>query len=89
MPTKIIQQANTSKSPYIGRGYNCVGKNLIKRDEIYPFQRVPFETKEFNIPKNAESFLIQQYGDYLQLPPVEQRVMRHCKELIPDLEELS
>lgn len=85
---KIIHQANTSKSPYIGRGYNCVGRNLIKKDEIYPLQRVAFETKKFNIPQNAEMFLIQQYGDYLQLPPEEQRVMRHCKELIPHLEEI-
>ncbi|MCW8397960.1 LicD family protein [Legionella sp. PATHC038] len=84
---KIIHQANASHSPYIGRGYNCVGKNLIKKEEIYPLQRVSFETKEFNIPRNAEAFLIQQYGDYLQLPPEEQRVMRHCKELIPHLEE--
>ncbi|KTC80321.1 LicD family protein (phosphorylcholine metabolism) [Legionella cherrii] len=84
---KIIHQANASHSPYIGRGYNCVGKNLIKNEEIYPLQRVSFETKEFNIPRNAEAFLIQQYGDYLQLPPEEQRVMRHCKELIPHLEE--
>ena len=85
---KIIQQANASSSPYIGRGYNCVGSNLIKYDEIYPLQRVSFETAELNIPKNAEAFLIQQYGDYLTLPPENQRTMRHCKELIPHLEEL-
>jgi lipopolysaccharide cholinephosphotransferase len=84
---KIIDQANASNSPYIGRGYNCVGKNLIKNDEIYPLQRVSFENKEFNIPNNAVVFLIQQYGDYLSLPPEDQRTLRHCKELIPHLEE--
>ncbi|KTD09108.1 LicD family protein (phosphorylcholine metabolism) [Legionella gratiana] len=85
---KIIYQANTSKSPYVGRGYNCVGNNLIKHDEIYPLQRVIFETKEFNIPNNAETFLIQQYGDYWTIPPEDQRTMRHCKELIPHLNEM-
>lgn len=83
---KIIQRANMSKSPYIGRGYNCVGRNLIKQDEIYPLQRITFETKEFNIPNNAETFLIQQYGDYWTLPPEDQRTMRHCIELIPHLD---
>lgn len=84
---KIIHQANTSESPYLGRGYNCVGSNVVKLNELYPLQRISFENKEFNIPKNAEVFLIQQYGDYLSLPPEEQRTMRHCKELIPNLIE--
>lgn len=81
----IIHKANTSGSPYLGRGYNCVGKNFLRHEDIYPLQRAQFETGAFNIPNNAKELLTQQFGDYLTLPPEEQRTMRHCKELIPYL----
>jgi lipopolysaccharide cholinephosphotransferase len=82
----IIHKANTSASPYLGRGYNCVGKNFLHQDDIYPLKRVLFETGLFNAPNNAEEILTQQFGDYLTLPPDEQRIMRHCKALIPHFE---
>lgn len=81
----IIDKANRSGSPYLGRGYNCVGKNFLKQEDIYPLQKASFETGRFNIPNNFAEVLTQQFGDYLTLPPENQRVMRHCKELIPDL----
>ncbi|MDR3443209.1 MAG: LicD family protein [Legionella sp.] len=85
----IIHKANTSNSPYLGRGYNCVGKNCIRQDDIYPLKRIAFESGEFNIPRNAELILTQQYGDYMTLPPENQRTMRHCKELIPDINPIK
>lgn len=81
----IIHKANTSGSPYLGRGYNCVGKNLLHQHDIYPLKQASFETGSFNIPNHAEEILTQQFGDYLTLPPEEQQIMRHCKELIPNL----
>ncbi|MDP3559594.1 MAG: LicD family protein [Legionellaceae bacterium] len=82
---KIIQKANESSSPYIGRGYNCVGSNFIAYEDIYPLKRIRFETAQFNIPHCFEIFLTQQYGNYLVLPPEEKRTIRHCKELIPHI----
>jgi lipopolysaccharide cholinephosphotransferase len=82
----IINKTNTSGSSYLGRGYNCVGKNFLKYEDIYPLQRAQFETGSFNVPNNVQEVLTQQFGDYLTLPPVEQRIMRHCKELIPYLD---
>lgn len=81
----IIHKANTSGSPYLGRGYQCVGKNFLSQENIYPLKRAPFETELFNIPNDSHEVLTQQFGDYLILPPEEQRTLRHCKELIPDL----
>lgn len=80
----IIQKANTSDSPYLGRGYHCVGQNLMTYDDIYPLKRICFETGQFNGPSRADVLLSQQYGDYMTLPPETDRVLRHCKELIPD-----
>lgn len=79
----IIQRNNTQSTPYLGRGYQCVGHNCLRQDDVYPLKRAVFETGEFNIPHRPEVVLSQQYGDYLTLPPVHQRVMRHCVELRP------
>ncbi|MFI4919357.1 MAG: phosphorylcholine transferase LicD [Legionellales bacterium] len=81
----IIDKANTSNSPYLGRGYQCVGTNLLTHEDIYPLKRTCFETGQFNICNRPEAILNQQYEDFMSLPPEEQRILRHCKELIPDL----
>lgn len=83
---RIITQANRSGSPYWGRGYQCVGKNLLHEHDIYPLKRVAFETGTFLVPHHYQSVLIQQFkADYLTPPPPEQRIMRHCKALLPDI----
>jgi lipopolysaccharide cholinephosphotransferase len=35
---------------------------------------VPFEDAEFYIPRNAEKYLTMQYGDFMKLPPEEDRM---------------
>ena len=35
------------------------------------------KVKEFNLSKNYNEILTSDYGDYMQLPPVEQRVSHH------------
>ncbi|KTC87333.1 MULTISPECIES: LicD family protein [Legionella] len=82
---RIIRKANASGSSYLGTGYECVNTNFVAYTDIYPLKRTRFETAEFNIPNHYEVMLKDLYGDYLQLPPEDQRVMKHCKELIPEL----
>ena len=36
-----------------------------------------FEGYRFPIPENYHEWLTAHYGDYMQLPPVEQRVSNH------------
>lgn len=78
---RIIQDNHQQSSPYLGRGYQCVGSNCMRQEDIYPLRRARFESGEFNIPNRSEEVLSQQYGDYLTLPPEHQRTLRHCKEL--------
>lgn len=82
---RIIDKANSSGSPYLGCGYDCVNSNLVANEDIFPLKRARFESGEFNIPHRAEAILSQLYGDYMSLPPENQRIMKHCKELIPDI----
>lgn len=80
---QIINKANSGTSSYLGYGYDCINQNLVHREEIYPLKRVLFEECEVNIAHKAEVILTQLYGDYLKLPPEAERVMKHCRELIP------
>lgn len=41
---------------------------------------VPFEQHKFPIPEEADAILRVVYGDYMHLPPEEQRVSHHCFE---------
>ena len=81
----IIRNANQQESRYFGYGYDCVNRNLVSFDDIYPLKKTTFETGQFNIINRASTILTQLYGDYLSLPPEEERIMKHCRELIPNL----
>ncbi len=54
-------------------GMNPLKKRL-RRDGIFPLQKVPFEDTEVYLPHNNQEFLTAVYGDYMQVPPVEKQV---------------
>lgn len=43
-------------------------------EDIFPLKKHRFEDIEINIPANADKVMIQCYGDYMQLPPPEDRI---------------
>ena len=51
-------------------------------DMFEDLQIIGFENREFFAPKNPIDMLSIQYGDYMQLPPVEERVWAHHPILI-------
>lgn len=79
----IIHHSKHQDSLFTGFGYDSVNSNLLKLDDIYPLKRAPFEGGLFSIPQRYEVILTQLYGDYLSLPPEHERVMKHCRELVP------
>ena len=42
-------------------------------DDIYPLKELQFEGSYFNVPNKYKKHLTQYYGDYMELPPVENR----------------
>jgi phosphorylcholine metabolism protein LicD len=46
----------------------------------YPTTMHPFGEKTFSIPKNYDEILTEIYGDYMKLPPEEDRVYSHIDE---------
>lgn len=70
---------------YEGRGSRymatiCTAKGVRRMDEVFPVKQAKFEDIMVPVPNQPERLLEQAYGDYMQLPPEEQRV-GHCPEL--------
>ena len=52
--------------------------NSVVRKELYGTpQYVPFEDSMFPVPEQYHKYLTQMFGDYMQLPPIEQRKGLH------------
>lgn len=81
---KLMQHnANKGYSYYInyGSGYDPV-KQTIPKDKYEPYKLAEFEGKQYRIPNDADYVLKRIYNDYMQLPPVEKRVLRHKPDYI-------
>ena len=57
--------------------YKDMHKPVWKREWLEQTIMGVFEGKEFMIPKHYHEILTSVYGDYMQLPPLEQRVSHH------------
>lgn len=62
------------------KNYSRVYENIaqtyfepIPKSIIYPLKKVPFENIDINVPNDYDSFLTILYGDYMKLPPVDER----------------
>lgn len=49
-------------------------KDRIKKNGLFPMKEVQFENLRVNIPANNHEFLSKVYGDYMQIPPENERV---------------
>ena len=61
--------------------YKDMHKPVWKREWLKQTITGVFEGKEFMIPKNYHEILTSDYGDYMQLPPVELRFSHHDFQL--------
>jgi len=50
-----------------------------KKSIIFPLKELRFEDKLFPAPYNHHQYLTYQYGDYMQIPPAEQRITHASK----------
>ena len=76
--SRFAQSFNGCQS---GFGYELAfgvgAKQPFSLKDFESFDEYPFEDRKFKGPKNYDSVLTRTYGDYMQLPPVEQRVTHH------------
>lgn len=58
--------------------------NTHKYNEVFPLTKIYFEGKYYFAPGNYDLFLTTMYGNYMELPPVEQQINHEPKYIIFD-----
>ena len=53
----------------------------ISEEELYPLKKMPFEGIMVNMPNKYDTYLRRLFGDYMQVPPEEERV-NHCPYIL-------
>ena len=66
---------NADKSAYVTSFEYAGGlKDRVKKADLFPLKKAPFEDLEVNVPANNHEFLTKVYGDYMKIPPKEQQI---------------
>lgn len=75
----FIDRFNKTECKRLGFFYGRTRfRNAITSKSIYGKpQYVPFEDTELPVPEHYHEYLTQMFGDYMKLPPVEQRKGLH------------
>lgn len=56
-----------------GQLVNPFRKTAYDRSEIFPLERIEFEGTMLLAPRNPAEYISRRYGDFMQLPPPDQR----------------
>lgn len=87
--SQIVHSLPYEESKYVGEFIDEIGdKRIMLKSEMYEdYEVMDFENIKLKAPKNWDKWLTQFYGDYMQLPPEEKRVLTHGFELYAKSEE--
>lgn len=77
---KKFQEYPIDKSCYIC-GVNTVDCFRVPKEAISDYEIVPFEDRQFRIPIGYDAILTAQYGNYMQLPPIDEQVTHHTNKV--------
>ncbi len=74
-----------SKNIYISNILTNNGYGIMHRqDSIFPLTTIQFEGQTFSAPANPDAYLSDLYKNYMEIPPVEKRVI-HSVFILPEL----
>ena len=62
---------------FFSQGINDYGKWIVPKYCFDAFETLEFEGELFKVPSHYEDYLTNVYGDYMTLPPKDQRENRH------------
>lgn len=67
---------------FYGFEYRNPYTQVYKLADVFPLSKTNFEDSEFYIPSNYDNFLKKTYGNYMKLPPVEERKIKHFNSIV-------
>lgn len=72
---------NEKQKKYVDNEKNeevfCVVTDIIHVEDVFPLKKYMYENANFYGPANADKILTDLYGDYMQLPPEEERIIHY------------
>lgn len=76
---KIISMRRADKAEYVCSLFGLAGyeREVMKKELLLPYQRVPFAGHSLPIPAKERDYLNRLYGDFERLPAKEARVPKH------------
>ena len=76
---KTFKKFNNDNNEFIVNlaSYYSYKKQTVSKNVYYPPRYVNFEGHNMPVPNKAEHLLTKIYGDYMTLPPVEERKIKH------------
>lgn len=75
----LMKHDNNKNAPYItwfGSHYGYE-KQTFEKEVYFPPKKIKFCGIEFSCPNDTEKYLVQTFGDYMQLPPEDKRETTH------------
>lgn len=84
----LVMSVPYEESEYVGEFIDEIGDKriMLKKEMFEDYELMDFENIKLKAPKNWDKFLKQYYGDYMELPPEEKRVLTHGYKLFDKLE---
>lgn len=61
---------------------NNLKNGIYNKNDIFPLIKKEFEGKMYNVPNKYDKILTVIYGDYMKLPPIEERVDHNPRKII-------
>jgi lipopolysaccharide cholinephosphotransferase len=87
--SRRIMQCGAGKNARLsGLGGSCPGlQETYPVEVILPVTRLEFEGKLYCVPNNWNIFLTHFYGDYMRLPPEQERTITHGHDIVFDVQK--
>ena len=77
-----LEKYSNTDSEYVGYTVGIHGeKELMKKESYNPTAKVVFEGEEYPVFNNWDQYLKRIYGAYMELPPIEKRIVPHNLEI--------
>ena len=84
---RLYEQSDSRTYKNLASQYDY-DKEILSYQELTELELAPFESLQVKIPRAYDQILTRMYGNYMQLPPVDQRVEKHLNKLIINNHEI-